>query len=100
MSRPHLVNLPSPLPHPAPTPHILQQPIPLCQPIQRIIPLTHSPHEAAQGIDLVLARVAAVLIDFADGDLNGGVVFSFDDAVGCAAFTGDVAGRMGVSVGF
>jgi hypothetical protein len=75
----------------ASTPHILQQPIPLTQPIQRIIALAHRAHEAAQRVDLVLARIASVLVDFADGDLYRGVVFGFDDAVGGAAFAGDVA---------
>jgi len=72
-------------------PHILQQPIPLTQPIQRIIALAHRAHEAAQRIYLVLASVAAVLVDFADRNLYRGVVFGFDDAVGGAALAGDVA---------
>jgi hypothetical protein len=75
----------------APTPHVLQQSIPLTQPIQRIITLAHRAHEAAQRIDLVLARVASVFVHLADGDLHRGVVFGFDDAVGGAAFAGDVA---------
>lgn len=76
----------------APTPHILHQPIPLRQPVQAVVALAHRPHEAAQRVHLVFARVAPVLVDFADGDLHGGVVFGFDDAVGCGAFAGDVAG--------
>lgn len=79
------------LPRPTPTPHTLQQAIPLRQPIQTIIPLSHRPHEATQRIDLVLARVAPVLIHLPDGDLHGGVVFGFDDAVRGGAFAGDVA---------
>ena len=86
------------LSHPTPTPHVLQQPIPLRQPVQRVIPLAHSPHKATQRIDLVFARVATVFIDFANGDLDGGVVFGFDDAVGCAAFAGDVARGLDRSV--
>ena len=58
-------------------------------------PSPHRPHEATQRIHLVLARVPAVLVHFADGDLHGGVVFGFDDAVCRAAFAGDVAGRRG-----
>jgi hypothetical protein len=75
----------------APAPHVLQQPVPLAQPVQRIVALAHRAHEAAQCVDLVLARVAAVLVHFADGDLHRGVVLGFDDAVGGAAFAGDVA---------
>lgn len=88
------------LSRPTPTPHTLQQPIPLRQPIQTIIPLAHRPHEAAQRVDLVFARVAPVLIHFADGDLDGGVVFGFDDAVCGGAFAGDVARGGGVSGGY
>jgi hypothetical protein len=40
---------------------------------------------------VVLAGVAAVLVDFGDGQLHRGVVFGLDDAVGCRAFAGDVA---------
>ena len=81
-----------PLPLRAPAPHILQHPIPLRQPIQTIVPFAHRPDEPAQRVDLVLARVAPVLVDFADGDLHRGVVLRFDDAVGRGAFAGDVAG--------
>ncbi len=35
----------------------------------------------------------AVLVDLGNGDLDGGVVLSLDDAVGCAAFARDIAGR-------
>jgi hypothetical protein len=77
------------------TPHILQKPIALCQPIQRIIALAHGAHKPAQRKRVVLAQVAAVLVDFGDGDLHRGVVFGFDDAVGGRAFAGDVALRRG-----
>ena len=40
---------------------------------------------------MVLTGVAARLVDFADTDLDGGVVFSFDDAVCGGALSGDVA---------
>lgn len=43
---------------------------------------------------MVLACVAAVLVDFSDGDLDRRVVFGFDDAVGCGAFAGNVALRV------
>jgi hypothetical protein len=39
---------------------------------------------------VVLAGVAAVLVDFGDAELHGGVVLGFDDAVGGGAFAGDV----------
>ena len=84
-------HLPDPLPYPTSTPYVLQQPISLRQTIQRIIPLAHSPHKAAQGIHLVLARVPAILVYFADGDLHGGVVFGFYDTICCATFAGNVA---------
>lgn len=41
---------------------------------------------------MVLARVAAAVVDLADGDLHRGVVLGFDDAVRRRAFAGDVAG--------
>lgn len=68
----------------------MQQPISLRQPIQAIITLPHRAHESTQRIDVIFSRVAAVLVDLADADLDGGVVFGFDDAVRCAAFAGDV----------
>ncbi len=76
-----------------PAPHILQQPVPLAQAVQRIVTLAHGAHEAAQRVDLVLARVPSVLVDLSDGDLYGSVVFGFDDAVGGAALAGHVAGE-------
>jgi len=72
------------------TPHTLEEAIPLRQPVQAVIALGSRSHEAAKCIDLVLARVAACLVDLSNGNLHAGVVFGFDDAVGCAALTGDV----------
>jgi hypothetical protein len=86
------LNLPDILLRTTRTPHPLQKPIFLRQPIQTVITLRSTPHESAERIHLVLACISAVLVDFADADLYGGVVFSFDDAVRCAAFAGDVAG--------
>ena len=80
------------LPLRTPTPNALHQPIPLRQPIQTVVSFPHRPHEPAQCVHLVLARVPAVFVHFADGNLHGGVVFGFYDAVGCGAFAGDVAG--------
>ena len=98
-SSPHLSSHPHPIlshtTHPlllTPTPHALQKPIPLRQPIKTVIGLPHRPHESTHSIRLVLASVSAILIDFADGELDRGVVLGFDDAVGGGAFAGDVAG--------
>lgn len=88
---PHIHPPPYHLSLPTPTPHSLDQPIPLAQPIQTIVPFTHRSHEAAQRVDLVLARVPPVLVHFAHRYLYGGVVLGFDDATGGRAFAGDVA---------
>ena len=77
---------------PVRTPHPLQEPVSLRQPVHAVVALSHSPHEPTERIRLVFARVPTVLVNFADGDLHGCVVFGFDDAVGGAAFAGDVAG--------
>ena len=82
-----------------PTPHILDQPVPLREPVQAIVPLAHGPHKPTQGVHLVLARVAAILVNFADGQLHRGVVLGFDDAAGGGAFAGDVAIGLGLVVG-
>lgn len=77
------------------SPDTLQKPIPLRQSVQAVVALGAAAHEAAQGVNLVLARVAAVLVDFAHADLHAGVVFGFDDAVGGRALAGDVAAKRG-----
>jgi hypothetical protein len=69
------------LPHSTRTPNPLQKAIPLRQPIQTIIPLGSRPDKTTQRIHLILARVAAVVVNFGDGDLDRGVVFGFDYAV-------------------
>lgn len=74
-----------------PTPDILQEPVLLRESVQRIVALGSRPHESAECVHLVLARVTAVLINLADGDLYAGVVLGFDDAVCGAAFAGDIA---------
>ena len=79
-----------------PTPNRLQEPIPLRQPVQAVVALGAAAHEAAECVYLVLAGVAARLVDLADADLDGGMVFGFDDAVCGRALAGDVA-KMGVS---
>jgi hypothetical protein len=104
-SEPHtFIHLPTPkLPSPGflsrrlSTPNTLEEPIALCQSVQGIIALGSRPHEPAQRVDLVLAGVTAVLVDLADAELDTGVVFGFDDAVGRAAFAGDVASKDNMS---
>lgn len=73
------------------TPDTLQISIALRKTVKRVIGLAASAHKSAERIDAVFAGVAAVLVNVADGDLHGGVVVGFDDAVGSAAFAGDVA---------
>lgn len=73
-----------------PTPNCLQESIPLRKSVQAVITLGSAAHKAAQRIDLVLAGVAACLVDLADADLNRSMVFSFDDAICGRAFAWDV----------
>lgn len=73
------------------TPDTLQISIALRKTVKRVISLAASAHKSAERIDAVLAGVATVLVNVADGDLHRGVVVGFDDAVGSAAFAGDVA---------
>jgi len=73
------------------TPNVLEESITLGKSVQGIVALGSRSHESAESIDLVLAGISAVLIDLADADLRAGVVLGADDAVGCAAFAGDVA---------
>lgn len=76
---------------PAGAPDTLQETVALCEPVQGVVALAHGADEAAEGIGLVLAGVAAVLVDLADADLDRGVVLGLDDATGGAALAGDVA---------
>jgi hypothetical protein len=75
------------------TPNPLQKPILLSKTIQRIITLGPGPNKPTQGVNLILARVTTVLVDFADRNLDTGMILGFDDAVRCAAFARDVARR-------
>lgn len=83
---------------PASRPHVLQVTIALRQAVQRVIALAACAQKAAQSVGLVLAGVAAGLVDLGDGDLDGAVVVGLDDAVGGRALAGDVAGF--ISKGF
>lgn len=71
------------------TPDALQETITLCQPVEGVVALAHRADEAAEGIDLVVAGVSAVLVDLSDRDLDGCVVLGLDDAVRCAALAWD-----------
>ena len=77
----------------AAAPHTLEVAVPLGEPVHAVVALAHRAHETAQGVGLVLAGVAAVLVNVADGDLGGGVVGGLDDAVRRGALAGDVTFR-------
>ena len=71
-------------------PDTLEEAVPLGEAVDAVVALAHCAHEAAKRVDLVLAGVAAVLVDLGDADLDGAVVLGLDDAVGRAALAGDV----------
>jgi hypothetical protein len=71
-------------------PDTLEVTVPLGEAVHAVVALAHRAHEAAERVDLVLAGVAAVLVDLGDADLDGAVVLGLDDAVGRAALAGDV----------
>lgn len=79
-------------------PDALEEAVPLGEPVHRVVRLAHGAHEAAEGICLVLARVAAVLVDLADAELDRGVVLGLDDAAGGAALAGDVDCEREISI--
>jgi hypothetical protein len=74
-------------------PDVLEVAIALGQAVEGVIALAAGTDEAAKSVGLVLAGVAAVLVNLADGELDGGVVVGLDDAVGGAALAGHVAER-------
>lgn len=78
---------------PAGAPDVLEEAVTLGQAVDGVVALAHGANETAEGVGLVLAGVAAVLVDLADGDLSGSVVLGLDDAVGGRALAGDVAGK-------
>jgi hypothetical protein len=63
-------------------PDALEEAILLCEPVEAVVALAHGADEAAEGVDLVVTSVTAVLINLADADLDGGVVLGLDDASG------------------
>lgn len=72
----------NPNPLPGSAPDRLEEAVLLCEPVEAVVALAHGADEAAEGVDLVVAGVAAVLIDLADADLDGSVVLGLDDASG------------------
>jgi hypothetical protein len=66
------LHIPNHLPRRAPD--ALEEAILLCEPVEAVVALAHGAHEAGEGVDLVVAGVAAVLVNLADADLDGGVV--------------------------
>jgi hypothetical protein len=63
-------------------PDTLEEAILLCEPVEAVVALAHGADEAAEGVDLVVAGVAAVLVNLADAELDGSVVLGLDDASG------------------
>ncbi|KAF1737510.1 hypothetical protein CRV24_003128 [Beauveria bassiana] len=85
-------NAPFPKPIPKLSDHILDEAVTLSQAVHGVVGLAHGADEAAEGIDVGLARDgAAVLVNLGDGDLDRAVILGLDDAVGSAALAGDVA---------
>ena len=60
------------------------------QVVEGVVGLTLATHEASHGVGGVLASVLAGLINFANVDLDGGVLLGAEDAVGGGTLTGDV----------
>ena len=54
----------------------------MCESVKAVVGLAHGANEAGDGVDLVVAGVAAVLVDLADAQLDRGVVLGPDDASG------------------
>lgn len=73
------------------SPDVLEVTVTLGQAVERVVTLAAGTDEAAESEGLVLAGVATVLVNLADGELDGGVVVGLDDAVGGAALAGHVA---------
>lgn len=63
-------------------PDALEEAVLLCEPVEAVVALAHGADEAAECVDLVLAGVAAALVNLANAELDGGVVLGLDDASG------------------
>jgi hypothetical protein len=85
-------------PLPGRAPDALDEAILLCEPVQAVVGLAHCAHETAERVGLVIAGVAAVLVDLSNADLDRGVVLGLDDAAGSAALAGDVAVKLKISI--
>lgn len=73
------------------TPDVLEVTVTLGEAVEGVVTLTAGTDEAAESVGLVLTSVTAVLVNLADGQLDGGVVVGLDDAVGGAALARHVA---------
>jgi hypothetical protein len=74
------LHLPTHLPGRAPD--RLEEAVLLCEPVEGVVGLAHGANETAESVDLVLAGVAAVLVNLGDAELDRGVVLGPDDASG------------------
>jgi hypothetical protein len=63
-------------------PDALEEAVLLCEPVEAVVALAHGTDEAADGVWLDIAGVAAVLVNLGDADLDGCVVLGPDDASG------------------
>lgn len=63
-------------------PDRLEEAVLLCEPVEAVVGLAHGTNKAADGVDLVVTRVAAVLVNLANAQLDRGVVLGPDDASG------------------
>lgn len=64
----------------------------MCEPVEAVVGLAHGADETADGVDLVVTGVAAVLVNLADAQLNRGVVLGLYDA------TGSRLGRISIGI--
>ena len=67
---------------PGRAPDRLEEAVLLCEPVEAVVGLAHGAYETADGVDLVVAGVAAVLVNLANAQLDRGVVLGPDDASG------------------
>ena len=72
-------------------PDVLEVAVLLGKAVEGVVTLAAGTDETTESVGLVLAGVAAVLVNLANGELDRGVVVGLDDAVGGAALAGHVA---------
>jgi len=63
-------------------PDALEEAVLLCKPVHAVVALAHGADETAEGVNLVVTGVAAVLVNLANADLDRSVVLGLDDASG------------------